>query len=170
MSKNIKEILHAKREETEKHIKQLEKAGKQGIRYTAEIPDMKFLVFGMLCDVGWIIHLIAGIIYFSKNGITYAADWLNLLALVGIVIGVVFTCYLNKIHEKEIATRFQKNMSFGLTIFSGLIGTVIAVFQMVLYAGFSASLVLVAAGGILNSATGLPIFLSFKKGIKYGVH
>ena len=31
----IKEILHKKREATEKHIKQLQQEGKQGIRYTA---------------------------------------------------------------------------------------------------------------------------------------
>lgn len=33
----IKEILHKKREATEKHIKQLQQEGKQGIRYTAMI-------------------------------------------------------------------------------------------------------------------------------------
>ena len=38
----IKEILHKKREATEKHIKQLQQEGKQGIRYTAMIPDIPF--------------------------------------------------------------------------------------------------------------------------------
>ena len=31
----MKEILHKKREVTEKHIKQLQQAGKQDVRYTA---------------------------------------------------------------------------------------------------------------------------------------
>lgn len=170
MSKNAKELLHAKRETTEEHIRQLEEDGKQGVRYTATISDMNFLILGLLCDAGWILHLIAGIVYCSKAGFTYAVDWLALIALAGIVIGVCFTVYLNKIHEKEIVTGFQKNMSFGLTIFSGLAGAVIAVFQMALYADVSTPLLLVVIGGILNFATGLPIFLSFKKGIKYGVH
>lgn len=41
--KNAKEILHAKRVVTEKHIKQLQKEGREGIRYTAMIPDVPFL-------------------------------------------------------------------------------------------------------------------------------
>ena len=64
----IKEILHKKREATEKHIKQLQQEGKQGIRYTAMIPDIPFLILGLLSDIGWAIHLIAGIIYFYRNG------------------------------------------------------------------------------------------------------
>ena len=62
----IKEILHKKREATEKHIKQLQQEGKQGIRYTAMIPDIPFLILGLLSDIGWAIHLIAGIIYFNE--------------------------------------------------------------------------------------------------------
>ena len=62
----IKEILHKKREATEKHIKQLQQEGKQGIRYTAMIPDIPFLILGLLSDIGWAIHLIAGIIYFYE--------------------------------------------------------------------------------------------------------
>lgn len=49
----IKEILHKKREATEKHIKQLQQEGKQGIRYTAMIPDIPFLILGLLSDIGW---------------------------------------------------------------------------------------------------------------------
>ena len=49
----IKEILHKKREVTEKHIKQLQQEGKQGIRYTAMIPDIPFLILGLLSDIGW---------------------------------------------------------------------------------------------------------------------
>ena len=35
----IKEVLHEKRKTTEDHIKQLQHEGKQGIRYTAMMPD-----------------------------------------------------------------------------------------------------------------------------------
>lgn len=45
----------------------------------------------------------------------------------------------------------------------------IGIFQIVLYAGVSAELVWVVVGGFLNFAFGLPIYLSFKKGIFYGV-
>ena len=48
----IKEILHKKREVTEKHIKQLQQAGKQDVRYTAMMPDIPFLVLGLFSDVG----------------------------------------------------------------------------------------------------------------------
>ena len=47
----IKEILHKKREVTEKHIKQLQQAGKQDVRYTAMMPDIPFLVLGLFSDV-----------------------------------------------------------------------------------------------------------------------
>ena len=73
----IKEILHKKREATEKHIKQLQREGKQGIRYTAMIPDIPFLILGLLSDIGWAIHLIAGIIYFYRNGFHHMLDAQN---------------------------------------------------------------------------------------------
>ena len=49
----MKEILHKKREVTEKHIKQLQQAGKQDVRYTAMMPNIPFLVLGLFSDVGW---------------------------------------------------------------------------------------------------------------------
>ena len=48
----IKEALHEKRKLTEDHIRQLEREGKQGVRYTAMMPDVPFLVLGLLSDVG----------------------------------------------------------------------------------------------------------------------
>ena len=53
----------------------------------------------------------------------------------------------------------------GLTIYSGLAGAIIGIFQIVIYAGVSPELVWIVIGGI----SGLPIYLSFKKGIFYGV-
>ncbi len=167
MSK-IKEILHKKRETTENHIKQLQSEGKQGVRYTATMPDIPFMALGLLSDVGWIMHLIAGIIYFCKNGFRHALDYACLVAMVAVVFGVAYIVYLNKIHEKEIATRLQKNLSFGLTAFSGLAGAVVGILQIVML-GVSAQLVWVIIGGFLNFAFCLPIYLSFKKGIFYGV-
>ena len=75
---------------------------------------------------------------------------------------------LNRIHEKEIATRRQKDLSFGLTAYSGLAGAVIGIVQIVT-TGVSSALVWIVIGGLLNFAAGLPIHLSFKKGIFYGV-
>lgn len=170
MSKNIKDIIHSKREATEDHIRQLEKDGAQTVRYTATMPDIKFFILGMLCDAGWIIHLAAKIAYYSQNGITSIIDFLAFAALACVITGVGFTVYMNVIHEKEIATKFQKNMSFGLTCFGGLFGAIIAVMQMALFTGFYVPLLLTVIGGMLNFATGLPIFLSFKQGIIYGVH
>ena len=167
--KSIKEILHEKRKTTEYHIKQLQHEGKQGIRYTAMMPDIPFLILGLISDIGWLTHLIAGIIYFCGNGFRHVLDYAAFLALAGILFGVVYLIYLNKIHEKEIATKPQKNLSFGVTVYSGLAGAVIGILQLVLYAGASSELVWLTVGGVLNFVAGLPIYLSFKKGIFYGV-
>ena len=56
-----------------------------------------------------------------------------------------------------------------MIVYAGLFGALVAVSQVVTYAGFSAELVFVIIGGLLNFAAGLPIYLSFKKGIFYGV-
>ena len=167
--RTIKEVLHEKRKATEDHIKDLQRQGKQGIRYTAMMPDIPFLILGLMSDIGWLTHLIAGIIYFCGNGFRYVLDYAAFLALAGILFGVVYLIYLNKIHEKEIATKLQKNLSFGVTVYSGLAGAVIGILQFMLYAGDSLELVWVVIGGFLNFVSGMPIYLSFKKGIFYGV-
>ena len=166
--RTIKEVLHEKRKATEDHIKDLQRQGKQGIRYTAMMPDIPFLILGLISDVGWLTHLIAGIIYFCGNGFRYVLDYAAFLALAGILFGVVYLIYLNKIHEKEIATKLQKNLSFGVTVYSGLAGAVVGMVQIAA-AGVSSVLVWLTVGGVLNFAAGLPIYLSFKKGIFYGV-
>lgn len=168
MSK-IKDILHEKRAATEDHIKQLQQDGRQGVRYTAMMPDIPFLVLGLLSDIGWIMHLTAGIIYFSENGFHHVLDYLALIALAAVMFGVAYIIYLNKIHEKEIATKRQQDLGFGMTVYSGAAGAVIGVFQIVTYAGVSPELVWIVLGGSLNFAAGLPIYLSFRKGIFYGI-
>jgi hypothetical protein len=83
--------------------------------------------------------------------------------------GVVYIIYLDKIHEKDIATRFQKNLSFGLTTYAGLVGAIVGILQMVLYKDVPLQLILTVIGGFLVFISGLPIYLSFRKGIFYGV-
>ena len=165
---NIKDTLHAKREVTKKHIQKLQQEGNEGVRYTAMMPDIPFLVLGMFNDIGWIIHLVFGVIYFSKDGFHHVLDFLALLAMIGIVIGIGYIIYLNKIHEKEIVTKLQKDLSFGLTVYSGLAGAVIGILQIATI-GVSSALVWIVVGGFLNFAAGSPIYFSFKKGIIYGV-
>ncbi len=167
MSK-IKEVLHEKRKITEDHIKQLRQEGKQGVRYTAMMPDIPFLILGLISDIGWIIHLIAGVIYLCGNGFNHILDYMALIALTAVLFGIACLIYLNKIHEKEIATKLQKDLSFGMTVYSGLAGGIIGIFQIV-YIGASSELVWIVFGGFLNFASGLPIYLSFRKGIFYGV-
>lgn len=165
----MKDILHEKRKTTEDHIRQLQQEGKQGIRYTAMMPDIPFLVLGLLSDIGWLIHLIAGILYLCRNGFHNMLDYLAILALAGILFGVAYLIMLNKKHEKEIATKLQKDLSFGMTVYSGLAGAMIGILQ-ILYTGASAALVWIIIGGLLNFAAGFPIYLSSKKGIFYGVN
>ena len=166
--RTIKETLHEKRKATEDHIRELQRQGKQGVRYTAMMPDIPFLILGLISDIGWIIHLTAGIIYFRENGFHHVLDYAVLLALAGILFGVAYLIYLNKIREKEIATKLQKNLSFGMTVYSGLAGAVVGMVQIAA-TGVSSVLVWLTVGGVLNFVAGLPIFLSFKKGIFYGV-
>lgn len=168
MSK-IKETLHEKRQATEDHIRQLQQDGKQGVRYTAMMPDIPFLVLGLLSDIGWIMHLTASIIHFCRNGFYHVLDYFALAALVAVMFGVAYIIYLNKINEKEIATKHQKDLDFGVTAYSGAAGAVVGIFQIVMYAGVSSELVWIVIGGFLNFAAGLPIYLSFKKGNFYGV-
>lgn len=165
----IKEVLHEKRKVTEEHIRQLQREGKQGVRYTAMMPDIPFLVFGLLSDVGWIMHLTAGIVYFCRNGFHHVSDYIAFVSLAAVMFGVAYLIYLNKMHEKEIATRLQKNLGFGMTAYSGLAGAIIGIFQIVKYTSVPSELVWMAIGGLLNFTSGLPIYLSFKKGIFYGV-
>ena len=168
MSK-IKDVLREKRGVTEDHIKKLEQSGKEGVRYTAMMPDIPFLVLGLLSDIGWIIHLVAGIIYLCNNGFHHALDYVTLVALVAVVFGVGYIIYLNKIHEKEIATKLQKDLSFGMTVYAGLAGAIVGILQLVTYTGVSSEIVWIVVGGFLNFAAGAPIYFSFKKGIFYGV-
>ncbi len=165
----IQEILHEKRKATEDHIRQLQQNGKEGVRYTAMMPDISFLVCGLLSDIGWIIHLIAGIRYFCRNGVHHALDGIALIALAAVVFGVGWLIYLNRIHEKEIATKRQKDLGFGMTAYAGFAGAVIGILQIALYAGALPELVWIVIGGFLNGVAGLPIYLSFKKGIFYGI-
>lgn len=167
--RTLKETLHEKRKTTETHIQQLQQEGKQGVRYTAMMPDIPFLVLGLFSDIGWIIHLTAGIVYFCRNGFHHVFDCIALIALAAVLFGVAYIIYLNKIHEKEIATKRQKDLGFGVTVYAGLAGAVVGILQIVLYAGVSAELVWIVIGGFLNFAAGLPICLSFRKGIFYGV-
>lgn len=167
--KEIKDILHAKRMITEEHIKQLQQEGREGVRYTIMMPDIPFFVFALVCDIGWLIHLIAGIIYFCNNGFHHGLDWISLITLAAVMLGVVYTIYMNKIHEKEIATKCQKNLSFGLTVYAGLAGGIVGIIQIATSTTIPLPLIWMTAGGFINFVTGLPIYLSFQKGITYGV-
>lgn len=166
--RTVKEVLHEKRKATEDHIKGLQRQGKQGVRYTAMMSDIPFLVLGLMSDIGWIVHLIAGVRYFRRNGFHHVLDYMALISLTAVLFGVAYLIYLNKIQEKEIATKIQKGLGFGVTVYSGLAGAIIGILQIVII-GCSSALAWMAIGGFLNFASGLPIYLSFKKGIFYGV-
>lgn len=167
MSK-IKDILREKRKNTEKHIKEIQQEGKNPNRYTIMMPNIPFMILGLLSDVGWVMYLVSEIIYLCKNGFQSAFDYLNLIIMIILIIGILYISYLNKTHEKEIATRLQKDLSFGVIAFCGLIGAIIGILQIISMS-FSLELVFVVIGGFINFAFGLPIYLSFKKGIFYGV-
>lgn len=105
------------------------------------MPDIPFLILGLLSDAGWITHLIAGAVYLSRNGFRHVLDYMALIALAAVIFGVAYIIYLNKIHEKEIATKRQKDLGFGVTVYSGLAGAVIGILQIAAYVGASPELV-----------------------------
>ena len=152
---SINDRLHTKRKRTEDHIRELETFEKAGKRYTITMQDKWFLILGLICDVGWIIQLISGIVY-----TIHQLNYLLVADMVVLVIGIAFTIYLEKIHEKEIALRYQRNMSFGLIVIGGIFGIII---------GAKAGCIVFAVGAFINVLGGLPIYLSFRKGILYGV-
>ena len=84
----IKDVLHKKRKATEDHIKRLRNDGKQGVRYTAMMPDIPFLILGLISDIGWLIRLVAGILYFCRNGFHHVLDDMALIALAAVLFGV----------------------------------------------------------------------------------
>lgn len=173
----LKKQLREKRARDENKIRRLEQEGRAGVRYTAMLPDIPFLIVGLLCDVGWIVHMIFEITYLIKYGFhvgsapLMALDILSLIALAAVVFGVCGVIYLNLIHEKTIATRTQKNLSFGATVCGGLAAGVLGIVQLIALCltdmGGAGLIVEVIAGGLLNFGFGLPIFASFKKGIIY---
>lgn len=108
------------------------------------------------------------ILFFRIN--LYASfDFFKISHWHAIIFGVSYTIYMNKIHEKEIATKLQKNLSFGLTVYAGLAGGVIGIIQIVTYDNIPATLVWMTVGGFIIFVMGLPIYLSFKKGVIYGI-
>ena len=90
--RTIKEVLHEKRKATEDHIKGLQRQGKQGVRYTAMMSDIPFLVLGLMSDIGWIVHLIAGARYFRRNGFHHVLDYMALISLTAVLFGVAQEC------------------------------------------------------------------------------
>lgn len=147
--------LYSKRKNTENHIRILENEGKAGIRYTICLSNIQFMILGLICDVGWLIQCIVGI------SILKTSVYISLvLDLVMICVGIVYTIYLGKIHEKEIALRFQKDFSFGLVVAAG-IGGIIAGIRIHSHAFL--------IGSLLNVMGAVPINVSFQKGIKYGI-
>lgn len=97
----IKESLHEKRKITEEHIRKLQQEGKQGVRYTAMMPDIPFLILALLSDAGWIMHLISGIIYFCRNGFRNVLDYMALIALVAVIFGVAYISCLYYLSEQD---------------------------------------------------------------------
>lgn len=128
-----------------------------------------FLFLALLCDIGWLIHLIAGIVYFIEHGFISLWDIFSSIAMIMVFVSIIYTIYINKIHEKEIATRLQKNMSFGVTILGGLFGGIIGIIQIIISSDIFASEICMTVGSFLIFVTGLPIYFSFKKGIVYDI-
>ncbi len=56
----IKDALHEKERQRKSISNSSGRMGEQQVRYTAMMPDVPFMVLGLSCDIGWIMHLTAG--------------------------------------------------------------------------------------------------------------
>lgn len=72
------------------------------------IPDIQFMVLGLLSDIDWIIHLVAGIIYFCGNGFDHTLGYIALIALAAVIFGVAYIIYLNKMLERKLPQDFKR--------------------------------------------------------------
>lgn len=150
----IFESIKESRKETEKHIRALEEEGQAGERYTLGLPDQPMIIFGLIGDLGVLIMLIDGIIHLFHASVLLKSDLLFLL------IGMLYLVYLNVIHEKEICTKAQRDGGFGLILLAGIIGII---------CGLQMNAKLYIAGSVMTIIGCLPIYVSFKKGIRYEV-
>ncbi|MCM1167610.1 MAG: hypothetical protein NC299_13305 [Lachnospiraceae bacterium] len=165
--RNLNDIFREKRAAADEHIRRLEREGRAGVRYTITLPNISFFILAIISDIGWILQLIFGIIFLCKNGFHGVLNYAILIDLICVIFGAVYISYLNKIREKGISTRLQKNLGFGTLMFAGLAGGINGIFGGVFY-GASTEIVLTTVGGFVNFAACFPIFISFKKGIIYG--
>ena len=163
----VKGRLHEKRARTEEHIRSLQDRGKAGIRYTLTLPDLRMLAFGLLCDAGWLLQLVFGIRLIRQSGL-HGSNKLVLFSLVCVIVSVGMIVYLSLIHEKEMATGLQRDLSFTLIVCAGIAGALAGLWHLCAH-GLSVSAAVFLAGSVLNAAAGLPIRLSFRKGIIYGI-
>lgn len=168
--------LYGKRKATEDNIRELDKWDRAGNRYTCMLSDVSSFACSIVAYIGMAMYLVSEIVYlynygkaFDKAGIAFEIAQYSISVLMAISLIVVI--YLDRIKQKEIATRRQKNLGFGLMVLTGLLGYIVSIMQILVVArsGISAprSLILVGVGALAVFAFSLPIYVSYKKGIFY---
>ena len=72
------------------------------------MPDIPFMILGLISDIGWIIHIVAGVVYLCRNGFHHALDYVAVIALAAVIFGVAYIIYLNKMLERKLPQDFKR--------------------------------------------------------------
>ena len=144
--------------------------------YESKISDKRWLILGLLSDIGWIM-LFAGIVMYMANGadglgtVAISALFLvTLLSAVFVLFGVIalITQRMRKIDR--VLTKRQLVISFGFVVFGALTAAAASMGSVFVDAlwHYETGVCFIAqclmyAGGLICFAFGYPIFKSFKK-------
>lgn len=144
--------------------------------YESKISDKRWLILGLLSDIGWIM-LFSGIVMYMVNGadglgtVAISALFLiTLLSAVFVLIGVIalITQRIRKIDR--VLTKRQLVISFGFVVFGALTAAAASMGSVFVDAlwHYETGVCFIArclmyAGGLICFAFGYPIFKSFKR-------
>ena len=162
-------IFHIHRLATEHHVQWLARRKRAGVRYTLVMPSYPLMMLTLICDIGWIVQLVGGIASIASYGLGSMPMRLVLLATLGTLVGAVFAGHLTLMREKLIATLRQRILSLGVASLSALVAAIVGILQLALLARvgmpWPLTLVTLTLGGTLGVLGGLPLLLSYRRGV-----
>ena len=164
--------LEERRINQESHIKELEKQGKEGNRFTSNLSNKQWLIFSIIGDIVWIAQFI--------NSIKIIIQYFSLISTIFfifpnilLIIGVVYAIILNIKKEKLIAELHQILLSIGMIVLSNFL----IIISSIIFITFEKNEILpflpffpkMIVGAGLSLIFGVIILFSYKKGIRYSI-
>ena len=162
--------LEEKRNNQEKHIKELENQGKAGNRYTSNLSNKQWLFFSIIADIGWIVQFICSIQISAPPNLSLKSVILYIVPNLFLIFGVVYAIILNKRKEKIIAKMYQILLSIGMIVLSSFLIIMSLIITLVIESGedpLPSTFFICLIGATLSLIFGIITLLSYKKGIRY---